>query len=69
MRGWLFVDLPSDISAGTPRTPGTAAEVGSLPSEAPLADAVAPPDVTPAAAVESDATLFVTLFGGSPSSL
>jgi signal peptidase I len=51
----LFVDRPSDISAGTPRTPGTAAEVGSLPPEVPLADAVASPDVTPAVAVESDA--------------
>jgi len=52
----LFVDRPSDISAGTPRTPGTAAEVGSLPPEPPLADVVTPPEVIPpAVAAEADA--------------
>jgi signal peptidase I len=54
------VDRPSDISAGTPRTPGTAGDVGSLPPEPPLADAatppdLAPPDVSPAVAVETEA--------------
>jgi signal peptidase I len=65
VRGWLFVDRPSDISAGTPRTPGTAAEVGSLPPEPALGDVATAPvsgpvlvpaeELTPAAAEETGA--------------
>lgn len=39
MRGWLFVDR-SDISAGTPRTPGAPAELGPEP---PVGDVATPP--------------------------
>jgi signal peptidase I len=59
MRGWLFVDR-SDISAGTPHTPGPA-EVG-LPPEPPTGNVVGPPvadgpvppvgDVVPATVVD-----------------
>jgi signal peptidase I len=39
VRGWLFVDR-SDISAGTPRTPGAPAELGPEP---PVGDVATPP--------------------------
>jgi signal peptidase I len=55
----LFVDRPSDISAGTPRTPGTAAEVGSLPPEPPLGDVEAAPVAGPVPAPPEEPTAAV----------